>query len=33
VARYQWARGVQTEEYGVYDLETRESLESETTQP
>lgn len=33
VARYQWARGVQPEEYGVYDLETRESLESETTEP
>ncbi|WP_380856351.1 peptidoglycan-binding protein [Streptomyces coerulescens] len=33
VARYQWARGVQPEEYGVYDLETRERLESETTEP
>ncbi|MET9969316.1 peptidoglycan-binding domain-containing protein [Streptomyces sp. NPDC006356] len=33
VSRYQWARGVQSEEYGVYDLATRERLESETTEP
>ncbi|MFI7410101.1 peptidoglycan-binding protein [Streptomyces sp. NPDC049627] len=33
VGRYQWARGVQPEEYGVYDLATREKLESETTEP
>ncbi|MCL8017904.1 peptidoglycan-binding protein [Streptomyces sp. AS02] len=33
VARYQWARGIQPEEYGVYDLATREMLESETTEP
>ncbi|SDO22329.1 Putative peptidoglycan binding domain-containing protein [Streptomyces sp. cf386] len=32
VTRYQWARGVEPEEeYGVYDLATREMLESETT--
>ncbi|MFE0253222.1 peptidoglycan-binding domain-containing protein [Streptomyces sp. NPDC059010] len=33
VARYQWARGIQREEYGEYDPETREHLESETTDP
>ncbi|MFE5889026.1 peptidoglycan-binding protein [Streptomyces sp. NPDC056462] len=33
VIRYQWARGVQPDEYGVYDLATRERLESETTEP
>ncbi|WP_246101046.1 peptidoglycan-binding domain-containing protein [Streptomyces cyaneus] len=33
VSRYQWARGVQPQEYGVYDLATREKLESETTEP
>ncbi|MFJ8537832.1 peptidoglycan-binding protein [Streptomyces sp. NPDC093591] len=33
VSRYQWARGIQAEEYGVYDLVTREKLESETTEP
>lgn len=33
VSRYQWARGIQAEEYGVYDLVTRERLESETTEP
>ncbi|KUO04217.1 peptidoglycan-binding protein [Streptomyces caeruleatus] len=33
VSRYQWARGVQPEEYGVYDLATRERLESETQEP
>ncbi|MFG1669814.1 peptidoglycan-binding protein [Streptomyces sp. Y7] len=33
VARYQWARGIQPDDYGVYDLETRERLESETTEP
>lgn len=33
VTRYQWARGVQVTEYGVYDLATRQQLESETTEP
>lgn len=33
VSRYQWARGVEPEEYGVYDSATRERLESETTNP
>ncbi|MFF1318855.1 MULTISPECIES: peptidoglycan-binding protein [Streptomyces] len=33
VIRYQWARGIQPDDYGVYDLETRERLESETTEP
>lgn len=33
VIRYQWARGVQPDDYGVYDVATRESLESETTEP
>ncbi|MFH0522442.1 peptidoglycan-binding protein [Streptomyces sp. M41] len=33
VARFQWARGVGPEEYGVYDAETRELLESETREP
>ncbi|WP_369169015.1 peptidoglycan-binding protein [Streptomyces sp. R28] len=33
VSRYQGARGIEPEEYGVYDLATREKLESETTQP
>ncbi|MFF5492654.1 peptidoglycan-binding domain-containing protein [Streptomyces aquilus] len=33
VTRYQWARGIRVEEYGVYDLATRARLESETTQP
>ncbi|MEU0406311.1 peptidoglycan-binding domain-containing protein [Streptomyces griseorubiginosus] len=33
VSRYQWARGVQPAEYGVYDLVTRQRLESETTEP
>ncbi|MEU6138984.1 peptidoglycan-binding domain-containing protein [Streptomyces sp. NPDC047081] len=33
VTRYQQARGIQVEEYGVYDLETRAHLESETTEP
>ncbi|KUN28699.1 peptidoglycan-binding protein [Streptomyces antibioticus] len=33
VTRYQWARGIQLEEYGVYDLATRAKLESETTEP
>ncbi|NEB02568.1 peptidoglycan-binding domain-containing protein [Streptomyces sp. SID13726] len=33
VSRYQWARGIQPAEYGVYDLVTRERLESETTEP
>ncbi|PWI18675.1 peptidoglycan-binding protein [Streptomyces sp. Act143] len=33
VTRYQWARGIKVEQYGVYDLATREALESETTEP
>ncbi|MFF4059940.1 peptidoglycan-binding domain-containing protein [Streptomyces sp. NPDC001668] len=33
VSRYQWARGVQPTEYGVYDLVTRQRLESETAEP
>ncbi|MEU9914842.1 peptidoglycan-binding domain-containing protein [Streptomyces sp. NPDC051001] len=33
VTRYQWARGIQTDEHGVYDLTTRERLESETEEP
>ncbi|MFC8434594.1 peptidoglycan-binding domain-containing protein [Streptomyces sp. NPDC057253] len=33
VRRYQWARGVQPAEYGVYDLVTRQHLESETSEP
>jgi peptidoglycan hydrolase-like protein with peptidoglycan-binding domain len=33
VTRYQWARGIQVTEYGVYDLATRERLESETQEP
>jgi hypothetical protein len=33
VSRYQWARGIQVAEYGVYDLVTRERLESETQEP
>ncbi|MEU9169000.1 peptidoglycan-binding domain-containing protein [Streptomyces sp. NPDC048420] len=33
VSRYQWARGIQVAEYGVYDLVTRERLESETAEP
>ncbi|MFD3843112.1 peptidoglycan-binding domain-containing protein [Streptomyces sp. NPDC058642] len=33
VTRYQWARGIQTDEHGVYDLATRERLESETQEP
>ncbi len=33
VTRYQQARGVRVKEYGVYDLPTRERLESETREP
>lgn len=33
VTRYQWARGIQVAQYGVYDLVTRERLESETQEP
>ncbi|WP_171112127.1 MULTISPECIES: peptidoglycan-binding domain-containing protein [Streptomyces] len=33
VRNYQWARGVQTDELGVYGEETREKLESETSEP
>ncbi|MGW3120874.1 peptidoglycan-binding domain-containing protein [Streptomyces sp. NPDC001107] len=33
VSRYQWARGIQGDELGVYGLETRARLESETSQP
>ncbi|MFF9115931.1 peptidoglycan-binding protein [Streptomyces massasporeus] len=33
VRTYQWSRGVQSDELGVYDRETREKLESETREP
>ncbi|MEU5592481.1 peptidoglycan-binding domain-containing protein [Streptomyces sp. NPDC020298] len=33
VRTYQWARGIQTDELGVYDTETRTKLESETSEP
>lgn len=33
VSRYQWARGIQGDELGVYGAETRAWLESETSQP
>jgi len=33
VSRYQWARGIQGDELGVYGAETRAWLESETTEP
>ncbi|MFF4499561.1 peptidoglycan-binding domain-containing protein [Streptomyces sp. NPDC001401] len=33
VGRYQWARGIQGDELGVYGPETRSQLESETTEP
>jgi hypothetical protein len=33
VSRYQWARGIQGDELGVYGAETRARLESETTEP
>ncbi|MEV8086001.1 peptidoglycan-binding domain-containing protein [Streptomyces nigra] len=33
VSRYQWARGVWPQEWGVYDLKTRQRLESETSEP
>ena len=33
VSRYQWARGIQGDELGVYGAETRARLESETSQP
>ncbi|MFE3030771.1 peptidoglycan-binding domain-containing protein [Streptomyces canus] len=33
VAAYQWQRGIQVAEHGVYDLATRQRLESETRQP
>ncbi|MCT9081553.1 peptidoglycan-binding domain-containing protein [Streptomyces fulvoviolaceus] len=33
VGNYQRTRGIQAEEYGVYDLVTRDRLESETTEP
>ncbi|MFF4252217.1 peptidoglycan-binding domain-containing protein [Streptomyces sp. NPDC001663] len=33
VSRYQWARGITDDELGVYGLETRSRLESETTEP
>ncbi|MFF8870952.1 peptidoglycan-binding domain-containing protein [Streptomyces massasporeus] len=33
VRTYQWSRGVQTDELGVYDRQTREKLESETRKP
>ncbi|MFJ6644682.1 peptidoglycan-binding domain-containing protein [Streptomyces sp. NPDC091290] len=33
VSRYQWARGIWPQEWGVYDLKTRQRLESETSEP
>ncbi|MEV4787601.1 peptidoglycan-binding domain-containing protein [Streptomyces tuirus] len=33
VRTYQWSRGVQSDELGVYDRPTREKLESETREP
>ncbi|MFI7136750.1 peptidoglycan-binding protein, partial [Streptomyces massasporeus] len=33
VRTYQWSRGVQSDELGVYDRATREKLESETREP
>lgn len=33
VSRYQWARGIWPQEWGVYDAKTRERLESETSEP
>ncbi|WP_405521035.1 peptidoglycan-binding domain-containing protein [Streptomyces canus] len=33
VSAYQWQRGIQVAERGVYDLVTRQRLESETTEP
>jgi hypothetical protein len=33
VSRYQWARGINGDERGVYGTETRERLESETREP
>ncbi|MFE6195116.1 peptidoglycan-binding protein [Streptomyces sp. NPDC057838] len=33
VRTYQWSRGVQTDELGVYDRQTREKLEAETREP
>ncbi|MFD8234635.1 peptidoglycan-binding protein [Streptomyces sp. NPDC059696] len=33
VRTYQWSRGVQTDDLGVYDAETRTKLESETREP
>ncbi|WP_327692304.1 peptidoglycan-binding domain-containing protein [Streptomyces sp. NBC_00461] len=33
VKRYQWARGIQEDELGVYGAATRARLESETSEP
>ncbi|WP_346138059.1 peptidoglycan-binding domain-containing protein [Streptomyces coeruleofuscus] len=33
VRTYQWSRGIQTDDLGVYDRETRAKLESETKEP
>ncbi|WP_406492632.1 peptidoglycan-binding protein [Streptomyces sp. NBC_01604] len=33
VTQYQFTRGIQAEEFGVYDLVTRQRLESETAEP
>ncbi|MGW5614250.1 peptidoglycan-binding domain-containing protein [Streptomyces sp. NPDC003877] len=33
VRTYQWSRGVQTDDLGVYDRQTREKLEAETREP
>jgi peptidoglycan hydrolase-like protein with peptidoglycan-binding domain len=33
VRTYQWSRGIQVDDLGVYDRETRAKLESETREP
>jgi murein L,D-transpeptidase YcbB/YkuD len=33
VRNYQWSRGIQGDDLGVYDRETRSKLESETQEP
>ncbi|WP_234310739.1 peptidoglycan-binding domain-containing protein [Streptomyces sp. NRRL S-474] len=33
VRTYQWSRGIQSDDLGVYDRETRTELESETKEP
>ncbi|MBC7267775.1 MAG: peptidoglycan-binding protein, partial [Streptomyces sp.] len=33
VSAYQWTRGIDTDEHGVYDAGTRARLEAETAEP